>query len=178
MNNSNQIAFSLLLLSVIWKFGVYTLELANTYNIYLTLLLILVAAAAGLFLLRRSAKEELTFVMELKAAMQPVAIYLVLFSVFLFVYYKFINPNFLADIHAQNIQDRIQEANQLGYSQEQINQLVERLEDANVIYTPFIWSSITLFITLFIGFFYSLLLTFILRLSGVREKFTALTQQV
>ena len=115
--------------------------------------------------------------MEFKAAMQPVAVYLVLFSVFLFTYYNFINPNYLADIHAQNIQDRIQEATEIGYSQEQINQLVERLEDANVIYTPFIWSSITLFVTLFIGLFYSLLLTFILRLSGVREKFTALTRQ-
>lgn len=177
MNNSNQIALALVVISIIWKFTVYTLELDNTFNIYLTLLFILVAAFFGIYQLRKQAEEDLTFVMEFKAAMQPVAIYLLLFGAFLFAYYKFINPNFLSDLHAQNILERVEEAKQLNYSKEQINTLVERLDEAKMIYTPFVWSSITLFITLFIGLFYSLLLTLILRLSGVREKFTSLAKQ-
>lgn len=178
MKNSGQIALSLLLISIIWKFTVYTMEWANNYNIYVTLLFILVAALTGIIALRKKAQEELTFIMEFKAAMQPVATYLLLFSAFLFIYYQYINPNFLADLHAQNIAERIQEATDLGYSQDQINQLVEGLEQSKMIYSSFTWSSITLFVTLFIGLFYSLMLTFILRLAPIRNKFTSLTQQM
>lgn len=171
MKKLNQIALVFLLISILWKFTVYTMDWGNEYNFFLALLLIIIASFLGIYLQRKATQERLSFVMELKAALQPTALYILFYSIFLFVYYKFINPTYLPNLHTEMINARVEEAKGLEYTTEQIQQMVDGLESAGVIYDPFLWSSITLFLLIFVGFIYSALLTLILRISKVQQSF-------
>lgn len=170
MNKAFQVALGAATVAILLKFLVYTLEWPNHYNIYGLLLLLIVAGFSGIYFIRQQAKESLTFIMEFKSAMQPIALFVMLHSLFLWVYYNYINPTFLSAMHNSNIQDRIKEAKANGWTAEEINKMVDGLEGASVIYEPFVWSSITLFLLLFGGIFYSLLITAVLRNSSIRDK--------
>ena len=166
-----QVTLGFLAASVVVKFTVYTLDYDNVYNIFVSLLFILLSGLFGLYHIRKNAKEQLTFLIELKATMQPAATYILFFSVFLFAYYSFINPTQLEMQHAQNIEQRLDEAKTKNYSDAEIAQLQERLKGAEMIYRPFTWSSITLFVLLFSALFYLMVLVVVFRIPAVQKRF-------
>ncbi len=170
IGTSLKIALAFLVASIVIKLALKTFGVDVTTAVYGYILFIVAAAAVGIFALRRQANEALSYTMELKAGMQPLALYSLLVSGFTYIYYSFIHPGYFETLLATQINKRIQEGIEKGYTEAEIQTVIQSLESSSAtIHTPFIWSTITFFSLLFLGFIYTLFLTLVLRVGPAKE---------
>ncbi len=114
------------------------------------LLFFLIALVVGLATWKQSNPRS-KFTEDVKTGMKIASVYAILLSAFTWIYYSWINPAYFAG--------KINEA--VGAASEETLEQVQ--STASFIFDPFTHSTITLFGTVVIGFFYVLVLTLLLR---------------
>ncbi len=140
-------------------------------RIYPVLLGLLVASYLGLRSQRmlvstESPKElsDLTFIMEIRAAIRPAALLSFLYSVFLYGFYTFINPSlFPKEVEKRKEEYREAfEANNI--SPEEAEQVLENFTTfTDFVFDPLNWATLSLFALVMLSALYGFMLTAIAR---------------
>ena len=153
----------MLVVSIFMKMVIFAIHLQFTAyeRVYFfgNLFVIMVGVFLGIRLFKSLNKEKTSFIADVKAGMKVVGIYAVLMSVFVYVYYSFIDPSYfdikladqisLATIHAEETGEKLS---------------IKQIEDTGkFILSPYFQSTVTLILFLLLGTFYSSLITFFVR---------------
>lgn len=173
LQNSTTVTIYLLLILVVFRLLTDTLEWDWGLRIYALLLASVLACFVGIRNQRLAGggKEEFTFVMDLKAGLRPGALLAILYSIFTFAFYKFINPAFFVQQREQRREELMEGLAEQEASAEQTEQVLQNFEAiTDYVFAPFNWSTFTLFGLVALAGIYSLILT------GLVRQFPQLTQ--
>lgn len=140
-------------------------------RIYPVLLGLLVASYLGLraqrMLVSKESPQELSdlsFIMEIRAAIRPAALLSFLYSVFLYGFYSFINPS-LFPKEVEKRKEEYQEAfAENNISPEEAEQVLDNFTTfTDFVFDPLNWATLSLFALVMLSGFYGFLLTAIAR---------------
>ncbi|MFB1021651.1 MAG: DUF4199 domain-containing protein [Vicingaceae bacterium] len=121
------------------------------------LFVIMIGVFLGIRLFKEMSETKTGFIADVKAGIKVVGMYAVLMSLFVYVYYTFIDPNYFPT----KIDSQMAALESSGRATG--NELVKSRETAQVILAPYFQSTITLILYLLLGAFYSSLITFFVR---------------
>lgn len=153
---------------VIWMLGISMLMRMLVYaaglqftayeNIYFfgNPFIIMVGIFLGIRLFKEQMPEKTSFIADAKAGMKVVGMYAVLMSVFVYVYYSYIDPSYF-EIKLGNQVDLLAEN---GASQADLK---KARETGELILSPYFQSTVTLILFILLGTFYSSIITFFVR---------------
>ena len=154
MNNITKYAVAAALAAIIARMTYFLLlapdEEWDMYVRFAYLLLFLLALFLGLRA-EKIDQPQSSFTTDIKTGMKITSIFAIIISSFTFLYYKWINPAFFAD-KIQNVID-----NASGDQAENAQRWAE------LIFSPFSHSTLTLLGVIVIGFFYTIILIMIMR---------------
>lgn len=140
------------------------------YFVSVNLLFIVLAIAAAMYHNFRGSNEKVQFPDEMKVAMRAVSAYAIILTIFVFVFYKWIDPGFeqrkidvfqyeLEQTDYSLLPDMENPLIVLGLSKEEF---IEReVEKAGKFLSPFAQSTLTLVGIMVVGIVYSLLMVFL-----------------
>lgn len=149
MPRSLNIALNFALIAIAVKLAVFFLNLPAEFGIYGYFLFILIALFFGL---RKhfERKGYKSFGNTLKEGMRISSVYSITITIFTWLYYKFVDTDFLPS----RLAERVFEAKELGYSEEQIEQVRQTGE---FFFSVSIHTSFTLFGFMIVGLVYSII---------------------
>lgn len=167
MNNPFRVGFALVVLAVILKFTIDSLDSDNSYYFFAVILFLLLATYLGLRGFRMIVKadaqqplEEITGIMDFKAALKGGALFALPLFVFNYIYYGFINPNYFANLTDERVAEVTRQATANGWTAEQIEKQVEGVRIlADNFLQPFTFSSMVLFAMIMMSVFYAIVFT-------------------
>jgi amino acid transporter len=155
----------MLAISFLLKLSVYfnSLQFSTFENVALfaNIFVLMTGVFFGIRLFKSQQKEATSYIDDFKAGMRIAAVYALLMSIFLYVYYAHIDPTYF-EIKLQN---------QLEAAQNQENiDLAKAQEMGEFILSPYFQSTVSLLGFLILGSFYSALIAFLVRkFSGFRH---------
>lgn len=149
MAKSLNIALNFALIGILVKFTIFILELPREYAIYGYFLFILFALFFGL----RKHFEKKGYQgigNTVKEGMRIASVYSIVITLFTYIYYTYIDSGFLQS----RLTERILEAQELGYSEEQIEQV---RASGEFFFSVSMHTSFTLFGFMIVGLIYSVI---------------------
>jgi len=155
----------MLAISILLKLSIYFNSLQftsyETVAIFANLLVLMSGVFFGIRLFKSQQKEATKYVEDFKAGMRVAAVYALLFAIFLYVYYAYIDPSYF----------EIKLLKQLELAQNQGNvDLTKAKEMGEFILSPYFQSTISLLGFLILGSFYAGIISFLMRkFSGFRH---------
>lgn len=163
--NKRSIVASMLAISFLLKLSVYfnSLQFSNFENVALlaNIFVLMTGVFFGIRLFKSQQKEASTYIGDFKAGMRIAAVYALFMSIFLYLYYAYIDPTYF-EIKLQNQLEAAQ-------NQENIN-LEKAKEMGEFILSPYFQSTVSLLGFLILGSFYSAMIAFLVRkFSGFRH---------
>lgn len=161
---STTVALILFGLLVVFRLLIETLNWDWTIRVYPILLFILVAGYMGIREQRIKSREYLTYIMELKAALRPAALLAFLYSLFSFIFYRFVSPGFFNKMIVERrteFEKSIAENNVGPDEAEKVLQNFEQVTD--YIFSPLNWATFTLLGLIMLSFVYGALLVLFAR---------------
>jgi len=171
LQSSTSLAVYLSLVLIVVRLILDTIGIEDFTRVFHVLLGVLVASYLGIRAQRQLAQKstldevnDLTFVMEIRAAIRPSVLVSLFYSIFIFVFYKFINPNVFTRMINERRMEYEKQFQINNISKEESVAVLENFNEfAQFIFEPFNWATITLFVFVFISVAYSFLLTLIAR---------------
>lgn len=141
-----------------------TIGLDWEWRLYPILFVLMIAGYLGIREQRLKANEELTYIMEWKAALRPPAVIAVVYSLFTFVFYSFIDPAFFKEKIAERRADFKATIDQGGTAAEDAQVILERFDEmSQLIFSPLNWSTFTLMVTVMFSLIFCALLVLLAR---------------
>ena len=159
--NSTSIAIYTTLIIIVYRLVSDTFNWNGPERVYAPMLGVVVSAFLGLRSLRKQAlNEELTFFMEIRETMKPAAIFSVLYSVFIYVFYSFINPSLFPEMVAEREAEFILQFEANNISAKEADKVLANFHEfADFFFAPLNWATITLFGLVMLTGIYGFLLT-------------------
>jgi len=151
----------MLVVSIFMKMVVFAANLQFTgyERIYFfgNFFVIMVGVFLGIRLFKEISSEKTKFLADVKAGIKVAGMYAVFMSLFVYLYYSFIDPSYFPT----KIDDQMRLLEESGRASG--NDLVQSRETAGFILAPYFQSTVTLILYLLLGTFYSSLITFFVR---------------
>lgn len=153
MRPETKYGLSVFLISAIWKTGLFAFNARDTffgqYSVIMVMLFMLIGIFLGVEELRnQSPNKKIVFINGFKTAMSIAALHTVLYSLFLYAYYAYIDTTFFVEM----IEARVSEFRMAGNSEADIEGF---RQSAEVILSPMVQSTFTLVGLLVLSAFYS-----------------------
>lgn len=153
MRPETKYGLSVFLISVIWKTGLFAFNARDTFAGQYSVILVMLFMLIGIFLAveeqrKQSPEKKISFLSGFKAGMSVAALHTVLYSLYLYAYYAYIDTSFFAE----TIEARVSEFRMAGNSESDIEGF---RQSAEVILSPMIQSTFTLVGLLIISVFYA-----------------------
>lgn len=165
MISNSAIAIRMTAASVFMKMIVYTMNWQQTNYEKVYFFMNVFILMTGIFFGIRNFKKRETvktnFMEDLKAGMKVAAMYAIFLSLFVFFYYKIIDPNYFA-VRLEEQINAARESNLSAEISEQIN-IEQARQTGEFVLSAFFQSTITLIGFIILGSFYSSLIAFFLR---------------
>lgn len=140
-----------------------TLTLPWHTTLYGVILTVAAASFMGLREFHLKNNEEFTYVMEWRAAMRPAALSALIYSVFTWIFYSFIDPNFFT-VRIAHRKRAIEKAVAEGtIPADESAQIIENFNAMSGFISPLNWATFTLLSILIYSMFIGALLTVITR---------------
>jgi len=171
LRSGTSIAIYITLILIVIRLLLDTIGISDYTRLFPVTLGILVAAYLGLRAQRLEFIEsnieelsDLTFIMEIRSAMRPAAITSLLYSVFMYVFYQFINPSLFPKMVAERKAEYEVQFELNNISAEQADQVLANFETfTSFVFAPVNWATFTLFGLIIMTGVYGFLLTLIAR---------------
>ena len=149
---------------VIVRLLINTLDLDWELRIYPILIVLIAAAYLGIREQRFNSSEELTYIMEWKAALRPTAVIAVIYSLFTFLFYKFIDPSFFAQLITRRKAEIQATIDKNDTPAEDAQMILENFDQmSSMIFTPLNWATFTMMGTIIFSLIFSALLVLLAR---------------
>jgi len=159
MSNS-AIAIRMTAVSIFLKLLVYTLNWQfTTYEkiyFFINIFILMSGVFFGIYFFKKSQTSKSSFLEDIKAGMKVAALYAFFMTVFVFIYYRFIDEQYLI----QKLENKLEVVRNSGQSAQ--NESNAR-KIGEVILSPFFQSTITLVGYLLLGSFYASIIAFFVR---------------
>lgn len=160
MKNHFSIVVWMMVVSVFMKMTVYLAnwQFTNYEKVYFfgNLFVMMVGIFFGIRLFKTLVQGKTTFLADIKIGMKVAGMYAVFMSLFVYIYYSYIDPSYF-DI---KLADQLKLAEAAGITGKDL-QL--RRETGEFVLSPYFQSTVTLILYLLLGTFYSSIITFFVR---------------
>ena len=151
----------MLVVSIFMKMAVFAAnwQFTGYERIYFfgNLFVIMIGVFLGIRLFKALSPEKTGFMADVKAGIKVAGMYAVLMSLFVYLYYSFIDPSYFP----LKIEEQMRLLEESGRASG--NELVKSRETAQFILAPYFQSTVTLILYLLLGTFYSSIITFFVR---------------
>jgi len=152
----------IILVAIICRLSLETLEIDWSYTWSYLSLLTIVATYFGIYSQRQNSTESFDFMMDFKGAAQGGAFFALGYGIFTYIFYKIIHPHFLETFIATRRQDILNSLSNSNESQETIQAATENFNSfAEMIYVPGNLAIITVTSLTFMSLFYALIFSLI-----------------
>jgi len=167
MNNKNKSIAGIVggasLFLILNRLFIDTVSLPWHTTLYGVILTIAVASYMGLRLFHRISNEAFTYAMEWRAAMQPAALSGLIYSVFTFLFYTFIDPDFFS-VRIAARKRKIENAVSDGtIPADESQQIIDNFNSMSEFISPLNWATFTLLSILIYSMFIGALFTVLSR---------------
>ena len=151
----------MLVVSIFMKMAIYAgnWQFTGYERVYFfgNLFVIMIGVFLGIRLFKAISIEKTGFMADIKAGIKVAGMYAVLMSLFVYLYYSFIDPSYFP----LKIEDQLRLLQESGRATG--DELVQSRETAQFILAPYFQSTVTLILYLLLGTFYSSIITFFVR---------------
>lgn len=151
----------MLVVSIFMKMAIYAgnWQFTGYERIYFfgNMFVIMIGVFLGIRLFKEISAEKTSFMGDIKAGIKVAGMYAVLMSLFVYVYYTFIDPSYFP----LKIDDQMALLEESGRATG--GELAQSRETAQFILAPYFQSTVTMILFLLLGTFYSSLITFFVR---------------
>ena len=151
----------MLVVSIFMKMTIFAANLQFTgyVRIYFfgNLFVIMIGVFLGIRLFKNISPDKTGFLADVKAGIKVAGMYAVLMSLFVYLYYSFIDSSYFP----LKIEEQMRLLEESGRATG--DELVKSRETAQFILAPYFLSTVTLILYLLLGTFYSSLITFFVR---------------
>ena len=171
LRSGTNIAIYITLLLIVIRLLLDTIGISDYTRLFPVTLGVLVAAYLGLRAQRLEFIEstieklsDLTFIMEVRSAMRPAAIITLLYSLFIYIFYQFINPSIFPKMVAERKAEYEAQFELNNIPAEQAEQVLTNFETfTSFVFAPINWATFTLFGLIIMTGIYGFILTLIAR---------------
>lgn len=159
--NSTSIAIYTSLIIILFRLVTDTFNWNGPERVYAPMFGVVISAFLGLRALRKEAlQNDLTFFMEIRATMRPAAIFSLIYSAFIYVFYRFINPSLFPEMVAEREAEFLAQFELNNTPAKEADKVLANFHEfADFFFAPLNWSTITLFGLIMLTGVYGFLLT-------------------
>lgn len=166
LKNPNTIAIYLGLATIVFRLLIETFEWDWGIRIFPIILFILIVSFVGIRKLKSNSTEKLNFVSVFQSGMRPAMFYVIIISIFTFVFYQFLSPHFFERVMEIQIEENVAKLKATNTSDADIELYIKGFRENKAfkeMFKPFTWTTMTLFALMILTAFYTFILTLVER---------------